>query len=169
MSVLEDLQRWYASHCGESWQEEFGVEIRTISNPGWMVSIDLTGTNLEGRSYPTFERTIDDDHDWITCRVEKGKFLGFGDPAKLKEIIDRFLIWARASNEHWLLPPPPPTPEEQQRTDDEQFWLSLGEEVGSDTCTTAGCSRKRIPLSVKCRTHHFEMVKGRPPPPTNAR
>ena len=164
MSVLADLQRWYASNCNEWWEEEHGIEIRTISNPGWAVSIDLVGTNLEGRPFEKFERTLEEDDDWITCRVENGKFVGFGDPAKLTEIVGHFLTWAKARNENWLQPPRPLTPEEQRRAEDEEFWLSLGDEVGPFTCSADDCRRKRITLSAYCRTHHFEKLKGRRPP-----
>ena len=55
MSVLDDLQKWYTSNCDGEWQEEYGVEIGTLDNPGWSVTIDLEDTNLEGKDFQRFE------------------------------------------------------------------------------------------------------------------
>jgi hypothetical protein len=162
-SALADLQRWYASNCDGTWEEELGIEISTIADPGWRVSIDLTGTNLDGVSHPGFERSTDDD-DWIACRVENQTFIGCGGPTKLDEILAHFVSWAKASTADWLQPPPPLSAAQQQEDDDRAFWASLGDEGGPELCTTDGCPRRHISLSVKCRAHHFEMVKRRAPP-----
>jgi hypothetical protein len=162
-AALSDLQRWYASNCDGDWEEEFGVCIETVANPGWRVSIDLIGTNLQGVAYPPFERASADDA-WISCCVENEVFIGLGDPTSLEEIAAQFVNWAKASRKNWLQPPPTPSTEEQQRCQDEEFWTSLGEELGPEICTNAGCTRRRIALSVKCRAHHFEMITRRPAP-----
>ncbi len=46
-------------------------------------------------------------------------------------------------------------------TEDQQFFDSMGPEVGPQSCREPGCSRLRISGSVRCRNHLFEMVKGR--------
>src|SRR5436190_1310768 len=93
MSVLIQLQQWYESQCDGDWEHQFGVSIGTLDNPGWTVSIDLNGTNLENRTFPTFE-DLDPGQDWIKCWVEDGKFNGAGGPQKLEEILATFLRWA---------------------------------------------------------------------------
>ncbi len=103
MSVLDDIQNWYASNCDDYWEHNFGVQIVTLDNPGWDVTIDLEGTNLDGRKFETFESETSEER-WIHCRVEENKFRGFGDETKLEEILKFFLDWAKSENEDWLNP-----------------------------------------------------------------
>ncbi len=44
---------------------------------------------------------------------------------------------------------------------DRGFWEGLGEEVGPDQCQSLGCDRRHLFLSVLCRRHHYENLKGR--------
>jgi hypothetical protein len=46
--------------------------------------------------------------------------------------------------------------------EDRSFFGCLGEEVGPEFCRHSGCTHKRIQVSVMCRLHHFEMIRGRP-------
>ena len=39
--LLKALQQWYQSKCDGTWEHMYGVEIDTLDNPGWTVS--LTG------------------------------------------------------------------------------------------------------------------------------
>jgi hypothetical protein len=158
--MLHDLECWYASNCDGDWEHDFGVGIETLDNPGWSVTIDLEGTNLEGIAYETLERNKS-EVDWVRCWVEGKHFRGVGDPTKLREILRVFVEWAKASKQDRLRPPDPPSEAERQQAEDEAFWASLGSEIGSEICTEPGCTKKRINLSVKCRRHHFEMVTGR--------
>ena len=163
MSVLDDLQKWYASNCNGEWQEEYGVEIGTLDNPGWSVTIDLNDTNLEGKEFQPIENHLSEE-SWVECRVEENKFRGYGDPSKLEEILKVFIDWAKSQNDDWLQPPPPMSDEERQKYEDEQLFASLVGEVESELCRHEGCSRNRIRNSVMCREHHFEMVTKRPAP-----
>ena len=54
----------------------------------------------------------------------------------------------------------------RERNEDLAFIESLGDEIGPDTCRRPDCEHKRIKLSVFCRSHHFQMIKGRPCPET---
>ena len=165
MSLWSDLQDWFASNCDGDWEHDFGIKIETMSDPGWLVTIDLEDTNLEGKEFKSIEEGSS-DNSWIDCRVEESKFRGMGDSARLEEILRIFVNWAKSQNEDWLKPPPPLSEEELQKLEDQNFWDSLGEEKGPETCKHDGCDRKRIPLSVMCRRHHFEMVKKRSIPQT---
>jgi hypothetical protein len=160
MSALTDIQKWYESNCDGDWEHQFGVIIETLDNPGWAVSIDLTDTNLEGKSFQPIKEESSEE-SWIDCRVEDSKFRGFGDPRRLEEILTVFLDWARSQNQNWLQPPPPASDEERQRLEDERFFASLGDEVESELCSHEGCTSYRIRKSVMCRVHHFEMVTER--------
>ena len=163
MSVLADIQKWYASNCDGEWEHEFGLTVETMDNPGWSVTIDLDDTNLEGKEFQPI-KNLQSEETWIDCQVEDNKFRGFGDPSRFEEILSIFLDWAKSQNEDWLEPPPPLSEEEQQRLEDNNFWGALGDEIGPEICKHEGCSRKRIQYSVMCRQHHFEMVKKRPVP-----
>lgn len=163
MSILTEIQDWYASNCDSQWEEECGIRIDTLDNPGWSVTIDLFETNLDEREFSLIRRH-ELDGSWIECRVEEKQFRGSGDPSKLEVILSIFLDWAKSQNEDWLTPPPPMTPEEYQRHSDESLFTSLGNEVQGEKCRTEGCNEDRIKYSVMCRAHHFEMVTGRQTP-----
>ena len=163
MRELADLQTWYASNCDGDWEHSFGVTIGTLDNPGWSVTIDLEETNLEDKSFESFEKE-DSEEQWIHCSVKDRKFLGAGDETRLEEILRIFLDWARSQNEDWLKPPEPLTEEELQIINDAEFLNALGEEVGEELCKGENCTHKRIKHSVLCRRHHFEMVMKRPFP-----
>lgn len=87
------LQNWYRSQCNGEWEHVKGVTIETLETPGWMVTIDLEGTPLEGvflepvcvEKSPT---------DWIEHRVEGSQFLAAGDSSKLIAILQAFEKWA---------------------------------------------------------------------------
>ena len=96
--------------------------------------------------------------------MEQYQFRGVGDPGKLEEILHTFVDWAKSQNEAWLKPPPPLSEEEHRKLEDDNFWDSLGEEIGPEMCKHEECARKRIQYSVMCRQHHFEMVKRRAVP-----
>jgi hypothetical protein len=51
-----------------------------------------------------------------------------------------------------------------QRAQDRDFYDCLGDERPLVPCRAEGCTRGSVPLSVFCRRHHFENVKGRPCP-----
>lgn len=163
MNVLSDIQKWYASNCDGEWEEECGVKIDTMDNPGWSVTIDLGDTNLEGKNFLEVKNHLSEE-SWIECRVEDEKFIGFGDPSRLEEMLQIFVDWAKAQNENWLKPPAPMANEARQKLEDEQFFTSLGDEVESERCQHEDCSRNRIRNSIMCRQHHFEMVTNRPAP-----
>lgn len=92
---IDALQTWYAEQCDGEWEHQFGVKIETIDNPGWIVEIDLTGTNLSSATLPEMveERSAT---DWIRCSATHRSFKGIGGPRNLLEILERFLAWAKA-------------------------------------------------------------------------
>ena len=89
IDTLERLQHWYAEQCNGTWEHQYGVAIDTLDNPGWSVTIDLQGTNLELVSMNPFAEDRG-ENDWIHCKIEGGQFIGNGDPLKLKTILDLF-------------------------------------------------------------------------------
>jgi hypothetical protein len=93
MTPVEFLQSWYQAQANGEWERVRGVTIETLETPAWMVTIDLAGTALDGRSLPTLhkERSA---KDWLLCEVEDNQFRGQGDSQKLLAILEVFQRWA---------------------------------------------------------------------------
>ena len=89
---LEWLAEWYWQQCDGDWEEEHGVVVETLDNPGWMISIDLAGTGLEGRTLHQ-ERTERGDDDWVSASSDGVTFRGAGGPRNLPELVERFRAW----------------------------------------------------------------------------
>lgn len=94
--TLTRLQQWYASQCDGDWEHQYGVNVDTLDNPGWRITIDLVGTNLEHRPFEPIEFGLEDDTstDWHSLSVKQNKFEGAGDPSKLAFMLRTFLDWA---------------------------------------------------------------------------
>lgn len=90
MGVIEQIQTWYAAQCDGDWEHQYGVSIETIDNPGWCVTVDLTGTSLENIRFQTYQKNKNEE-DWIFCEVSENKFVGRGDPGKLQTILEIFV------------------------------------------------------------------------------
>lgn len=92
-SSLEWLQSWFARRANGDWEHRFGIKIETLDNPGWRVTIDLSGTALASKSF-TDVRVDNSENNWITCRVAERKFEAFCDPGRLAEALEVFRSWA---------------------------------------------------------------------------
>ena len=99
MDSLSLLQQWYLQQCDEDWEHSYGIRIDTLDNPGWILEVDLVGTELEDQPfeqvhYGMFEQAETSGNDWIFCKVVENKFSASSGPLKLTEIINIFLRWA---------------------------------------------------------------------------
>jgi hypothetical protein len=97
--ALSDLTQWYTRHCNGEWEHHHGISIQTTDNPGWWVKIDLAGTELAGRAFPTIQEGVDAgafpvQPRWLCCRLQDTTWHGAGDESRLAEIIGHFLAWA---------------------------------------------------------------------------
>jgi hypothetical protein len=102
MSVLTELQKWYLAQCDGDWEHSYGVTVGTLDNPGWTLTVDLTDTTLDGRSFAGHSYGVGPDgeasgDEWLHCAVEKGRFTAAGGPEKLEEMIGVFLQWANST------------------------------------------------------------------------
>ncbi len=90
--MLSTLENWYAGQCNGEWEHSWGVEISTLDNPGWSVTIDLRDTRKQGASLPRtlIERT---EHDWIDYRAIDNGFEIRCGPKNLSEAIGLFEEW----------------------------------------------------------------------------
>jgi hypothetical protein len=90
MELIEQIQAWYAAQCDGDWEHQYGVSIETLDNPGWSVTIDLSGTSLENIRFQTYQENKGEE-DWIFCETNGNKFIGRGDAAKLQTILEIFV------------------------------------------------------------------------------
>ena len=99
MTTLTDLAAWYQQQCNGDWEHTCGVTVRSTDNPGWWVTIDLTGTSLEHRPFAPVVRgdfaSGDPQPPWLHCRVKDAVFHGAGDVDRLDEILGIFLAWSQ--------------------------------------------------------------------------
>lgn len=88
-SLLDRLQDWYLRECDGDWEHSYGIEIETLDNPGWLVTIDLHETPWEQL---VVDRTMVErsEMDWVQTEVVNGKFIGCGGPKNLEEILTIF-------------------------------------------------------------------------------
>jgi Immunity protein 53 len=97
MNEIERLQAWYSAQCNGDWEHAFGVRIDSLDNPGWMLTVDLSGTSLEGLDYPRVDRATSEVH-WIQCAVRERKWCGAGGASDLQNLIQEFLRWAETAH-----------------------------------------------------------------------
>ena len=96
MDELQRLQEWYLDQCDDEWEHAYGIDIKTLDNPGWLVEIDLGDTRLKKRSFkPVFEGDSEHDDDWIHCEVKDARFKGACGAENLIELLEIFLDWAK--------------------------------------------------------------------------
>lgn len=93
MQSVEWIQDWYRRQCNGEWEHGFGVKIDSLDNPGWSVTIDLEGTDLEGVPMDPVSPDATPD-DWLRLECKGKQFVGHGDPTKLAIILDAFHDWA---------------------------------------------------------------------------
>jgi len=99
MTTLTDLSAWFQKQCNGDWEHTHGLTIRSTDNPGWWVTIDLTGTTLEHEPFTPVVRGDfaggDPQPPWLHCRVKDKVFHGAGAAKQLDEILRTFLSWSR--------------------------------------------------------------------------
>jgi hypothetical protein len=96
MDELKWVQAWFERQRDGDWEHEFGIDIKTLDNPGWALDIALQDTPLDGLEFSSvvIERSAT---DWVHCQVRQGKFQGNGGPRNLGELIGIFRQWADGS------------------------------------------------------------------------
>ena len=97
MNTLQKIQEWYSSQCNEDWEHTYGITISNIDNPGWLVEIELTDTELYGVPFQEFQRGLSESEpDWVSCKSDGVKFVGACGARNLEEVLVRFLDWAES-------------------------------------------------------------------------
>lgn len=88
MDTLSWLQTWFQSRCDGDWEHGQGVRIRSLDNPGWAVTLDVTGTALEGAELAR-QREERSELDWIHVWLEGDRLEARGGPGNLGEMMER--------------------------------------------------------------------------------
>jgi hypothetical protein len=95
MDQLSRLRNWYAAQCDGDWEHSYGIKIDTLDNPGWLLSIDLADTLLQGKYFAPIHRGDSDaGTDWLHCKVVADKFEAAGGVPNLPDMLEAFLLWA---------------------------------------------------------------------------
>jgi hypothetical protein len=81
--LLAWLESFYAAECDGTWEHDHGVKIDTLDNPGWRVEADV-GPSVGAHS-DNVERS---ELDWISYAASDGKFVGYGGPQNLRELLE---------------------------------------------------------------------------------
>lgn len=86
------LMQWYQAQCDGEWEEEHGITLESLDNPGWLLTVDLVGTHLEGRILDP-QREERGEHDWVFSDSDGKVYRCAGGPMNLREILERFRYW----------------------------------------------------------------------------
>lgn len=99
MNLIKWLEKWYQNNCNGEWEQTYGIEIGTLDNPGWYVSVDLSETDYADLQAEEFYYE-NSENDWIKCLIEEECFKGYGDCSKLDMIIQILKSWIEGTNEY---------------------------------------------------------------------
>ena len=90
---FEWLLKWYENHFNGDRKHSEKINISTIDNPGWSVSINLINTELEGKEFNQIKLEIS-ENNWLTCFKKDEIFEGRCGPLNLPQIFEVFRKWA---------------------------------------------------------------------------
>ena len=94
MKNHEWLEDWLSSF-GKAPEGGVRLGICTLDNPGYMITLNLEGTNLENTPYPGIPYS-ENNGCWIRCTREGNHFVGYSSPEGLIKCIAEFRRWAEA-------------------------------------------------------------------------
>ena len=93
MNSIARLQSYFQSCCDGDWEHSFGISIKTLDNPGWIVKIRVDETSRQDSRFDPV--SVDrSEEDWINIRLVDGNILqGAGGVNNLNELLDAMLDW----------------------------------------------------------------------------
>lgn len=86
---LHYLFKWHDRNCFNHENYQGAVVIEAFNENSWRLSIDLSGTYLEGKFFSEI-RIRRGDLDWFTCEVSDGKFHALTGLLNLPEALEVF-------------------------------------------------------------------------------
>jgi len=89
--VIHWLERWYVAHCDGEWEHQYGVQIDTLDNPGWSITLDV------GDEAVAFEPVEwEEGTEWLYARLEDGQIKVACGPRTLRralQVVREALTW----------------------------------------------------------------------------
>ena len=98
MNELKWLINWFKTHCDGDWEHTYGIEIGTLDNPGWFISISLEETELEKKEFNKI-RINRSNNDWIHCHIKENCFEVACGIQNFEEGLKIFREWAEKCQE----------------------------------------------------------------------
>ena len=92
MDIINWLEDWLESNCDGGWEHLYGVDNKTIDNPGWHLKLNILDTLYEDVTFDdiTIDRT---EHDWVRCKKSDGNIDCAGGPRNLNEMLGIIKKW----------------------------------------------------------------------------
>jgi len=89
VEITKWIEDWFFNQLNDEWEHGFGIEIRTLDNPGWSIKVDLVDTPFENISMESLYVENSED-DWYSIEVNEGVYKGYGDALKLDFLLRNF-------------------------------------------------------------------------------
>lgn len=90
--LLDVIGTWYRAQCDETWEHRWGVTLRSLDNPGWLLRVDLVGTDRAGRTAPEVEQRRSEEQ-WLVWGADGDRWEGACGPLQLEELLRCFVDW----------------------------------------------------------------------------
>ena len=92
---FRDIIEWYQTHCNDVWEHQNGVRLETLDNPGWLLTVDLIHTDLQGRAMIEVREGIAPNNHpvsprWLHCSAIDNQFRGACDPTQVARLFEIF-------------------------------------------------------------------------------
>ena len=92
------LIEWYVAQCDGRREHDYGVRLGTLDNPGWLLTVDLIHSDLQGQDMPELNEGCNPEGHpvsprWLHASVRANVFRAACDPtqvARLFQIFDAF-------------------------------------------------------------------------------
>ena len=99
MENFQYLVDWYQDQCNGEWENQQGVILQSLKNPGWRLKVDLVGTNLENTPFQPLSIGVSDrgkpvERSWMNCKAQDGKFTVACSPDMLDHALETFQLWS---------------------------------------------------------------------------
>ena len=94
--VIAFLEDWYQRHCDGEWEHDEGIRLTTLDNPGWLLTVHLMGTELEGRVLEALLINRS-EKNWVHVSSDGIRFQAAGGALNLGEVLESFREFASGS------------------------------------------------------------------------
>ena len=89
------LIAWYVAQCDGEWEHRHGIKLETLDNPGWLLTVDLIHTDLQGCAMEEISEGCCPSGNpvsprWIACSVKGNVFRGGCDSTQVTRLFSTF-------------------------------------------------------------------------------